>query len=79
MVAKAKRGKGESNHAYPGLCASIITSGQYLGVGFSAGSAYIGGCRAGTEKRGNPTTWKWVGTNHHITKVADDLARLNGS
>jgi hypothetical protein len=26
--------------------------------------------------RGNATTWKWVATNHHITKVLDDLARL---
>lgn len=78
LVAKAKRDKGGSNQAYPGLCSYLTASGRFLGPTFSAGSAYIDGCRTGSEKRGNQTTWKWVATNHHITKVVDDLARLNG-
>ncbi len=79
LVAKAKRTPGSSNHAYPGLCKLIIGSGSYHGSGYSAGSAYIEGCRTGATTRGNPTVWKWVATNHHITKVLDDLARLPGS
>jgi hypothetical protein len=78
LVAKAKREKGGSNKPYPGLCSSIVQSGHFLGTGFSAGSAYIDGCSAGTQKKGNPTVWKWVATNHHITKVVDDLAMLHG-
>ncbi|WOF43876.1 beta family protein [Sphingopyxis indica] len=60
------------------LSGSITTSPSYLGISHSAGSAYIDGCRAGTEKTGNLTTWRWVGTNHHIAKVVSDLATLHG-
>jgi len=76
LIARTKRKKGETNHAYPGLCGLIIGSGQYRGAAFSEGSAYIHGCHAGVLSRGNHTTWKWVATNHHITVVLDDLAKL---
>lgn len=76
LVARTKRVKGQTNHAYPGLCLSIMTSGQYMGPTFSQGSAYIHGCQSGTVTRGNPTTWKWVATNHHISVVLDDLSRI---
>lgn len=79
LVAKGKRDKGGGNQAYPGLCSYLTASGRFLGPSFSAGSAYIDGCRTGSEKRGNQTTWKWVATNHHITKVVNDLATLNAS
>jgi hypothetical protein len=79
LVAKAKRQKSNNNHAYPGLCGAIVSSGRFSGSAFSEGSRYIDGCRLGTEKMGNPTTWKWVATNHHITKVVADLARLSGT
>lgn len=79
LVAKAKRQKSNNNHAYPGLCGAIVASGDFAGISFSEGSAYIDGCRLGTEKMGNPTTWKWVATNHHITKVVADLASLSGT
>jgi len=79
LVAKAKRQKSNNNHAYPGLCGGIVSSGSFAGTAFSEGSRYIDGCRLGTEKMGNPTTWKWVATNHHITKVVSDLATLSGT
>jgi hypothetical protein len=79
LVAKAKRQKSNNNHAYPGLCGALVASGRFAGSAFSEGSRYIDGCRLGTEKMGNPTTWKWVATNHHITKVVADLARLSGT
>lgn len=76
LVARSKRKKGETNQAYPGLCGLILSSGQYHGATFSEGSAYIEDCHTGAAKRGNPTVWKWVATNHHITVVLDDLAKL---
>lgn len=79
LVAKAKRQKSNNHHAYPGLCGALVASGRFAGSAFSEGSKYIDGCRLGTEKMGNPTTWKWVATNHHITKVVADLARLSGT
>lgn len=79
LVAKAKRQKTGNNKAYPSLCGAIVATGQFSGAAFSEGSKYIDGCRQGTEKLGNQTTWKWVATNHHITKVTDDLAKLSGT
>ena len=79
LVAKTKRQKSNNNHAYPGLCGAIIASGSFAGAAFSEGSKYIDDCRLGIEKMGNPTTWKWVATNHHITKVVSDIAKLSGT
>ena len=76
VIARAKGAPRGSNHSYPGLCGLVTVSGFYLGRGYSAGSEYIDDCRTGVASRGNATTWKWVATNHHITKVLDDLARL---
>lgn len=60
------------------LCGSIVSSGRFLGSSFSLGSAYVHDCRAGTAKTGNLTTWRWVGTNHHIAKAVVDLSTLHG-
>lgn len=76
IVARARGAPRGSNQAYPSLCGLVTGSGAYLGSHFSAGSAYIANCQTGAVTRGNATTWKWVATNHHITKVLDDLAKL---
>lgn len=76
IIARARGARRGSNQAYPSLCGLVTSSGSYLGSRFSAGSEYIANCQVGAVKRGNATTWKWVATNHHITKVLDDLSRL---
>lgn len=76
IIARARGSPRGSNQAYPTLCGLVTGSGAYLGSGFSAGSEYIANCQTGAVTRGNATTWKWVATNHHITKVLDDLAKL---
>lgn len=76
IIARARGAPRGSNQAYPNLCGLVTGSGAYLGSRFSAGSEYIANCQTGAATRGNATTWKWVATNHHITKVLDDLARL---
>lgn len=76
IIARARGAPRGSNQAYPVLCGLVTGSGAYLGRGYSAGSEYIDNCRTGAASRGNATTWKWVATNHHITKVLDDLAKL---
>ncbi|MGZ8285051.1 MAG: beta family protein [Allosphingosinicella sp.] len=76
IIARAKGSPPGSNQPYPALCGLVTGSGVYLGSHFSAGSEYIANCQTGAATRGNPTTWKWVATNHHITKVLDDLSKL---
>jgi len=78
MITKGNNVRDNGFEQYRGQCSRISSCAQYLGEGFSAGSKYIAGCGKGSEKTGNMTTWRWVGTNHHLTKVVSDLASLHG-
>ena len=59
------------------LCNQIVSSDYYIDRNFSAGDEYIAECADGHAKTGNLTTWRWVGTNHHVQKVIADLATLD--
>ena len=61
---------------YKSMCENVASSAYFCGSGYSKGDEYILGCSQGRESTGNLTTWRWVGVNHHITKVVDDLANL---
>lgn len=63
---------------YRDCCGEVLKSGKAFPLGYSAGSDYVRGCHGKTSGTGNLTTWRWVGTNHHITKVVDDLANHFG-
>lgn len=72
----AKGGASRGNHAqFKALCSQIIANSP-LAEGLSAGGDYIRLCAEGKVSTGNQTTWRWVGTNHHLTKVLADLAML---
>jgi hypothetical protein len=55
---------------YRNHCRTVMTSGYYFGEDFSAADKYISECSKGAESTGNLTTWRWVGTNHHLEVVA---------
>lgn len=78
FITKGNNVRDNGYGQYRGQCGTVITSGHIAASGYSAGSDYIRGCDAKTEKTGNLTTWRWVGTNHHITRVVDDLASFHG-
>jgi hypothetical protein len=63
---------------YQRLCQELTAQPYFDGPGYSAGDDYIAGCAAGTERTGNLTTWVWVSTNRHLTKVTTDLAIFHG-
>ncbi|GLV28000.1 hypothetical protein TomTYG75_05240 [Sphingobium sp. TomTYG75] len=77
IIAKGSNVRDNGFAQYQTCSGTITTSPLFLGAHFSRGSAYIDGCRLGTEKTGNLTTWRWVGTNQHITKAVSDLASLS--
>lgn len=60
------------------MCANLVAQPFFAGAGFSAGDAYIADCAAGKVTTGNLSTWVWVSTNHHLTKVVSDLAIAHG-
>lgn len=62
---------------YLGMCQELTKQPYFSGSAFSAADAYIVGCAAGTEPTGNLSTWVWVSTNRHVTKVVHDLSNLH--
>lgn len=78
LIAKGPNVRDNGFGQYRERCRSVVESASYLGRAFSTGSDYIDKCRAGTSSTGNLTTWRWVGTNHHMAKVVHDLATAYG-
>jgi len=76
------KGPNVRDHGYEqfrGHCGTVITSPHYLKPEFSYGDRYIDDCASGVAKTGNLSTWRMVGTNHHIEKVVSDVSSLFGS
>ena len=47
---------------------------EYYGINYSWGDGYISACADCSAGHGNLTTWRQVGTNHHLTLVANQIA-----
>ena len=60
-------------------CRDIIRSNHYKGADYSQGDLRIENTANGKENYGNLTTWKWVGVNHHITVVVQQVSSFHGS
>ena len=78
-VLKGRSVRDNGFQQYQQLCAAVVSSRHFAGRGMSQGDAYIEDCQKGNASTGNLTTWRWVGTNHHIEKVVRDIASLYGS
>lgn len=63
---------------YRDMCATVMNQPYFDGATFSAADEYIAECAAGRVPTGNLSTWVWVGTNRHLTRVVADLARFHG-
>ncbi len=60
------------------LSGDLVNHRAFAGPSFSWGDDYIVTCADGGPS-GNLTTWRQVGTNHHITMVVKQLAKWSGS
>jgi hypothetical protein len=56
---------------------NLVASPYFMGSGFSQADEHISKCAQGSVGPGNLSTWRWVGTTHHIEKIASDLASLS--
>jgi hypothetical protein len=79
IKGKNVRDKKFGYKQYRNLCKQVLASGYYCGSDFSWGDNYIQECASGTGKTGNLSTWRQVGTNHHIAKVVWDIASFYAS
>ena len=76
LIAKGPNVRDYGFGQYKQLCNEVVKSTHYCGKEFSSGDRYIYDCALGAAKTGNLTTWRWVGTNHHLEKVVQDVANL---
>ena len=70
------RGRSVKTHGweqYYNLCSDLLKRPEYMGVDFSWGDFYIQECAHRKVGTGNATTWRKVGTNHHIEYVLNQL------
>lgn len=72
-VIKGKSLKLHKHEQYFGIADKIRSSEYFLGENYSSGDEHLFRCIPGKAKAGNPLVWNWVASNHHITKVVNDL------
>lgn len=73
-IFKAASIKKHGSEQYYNLCADIVSSRVFTGETYSWGDGQIFNKSTRTGGPGNPTVWRQIGTNHHITLVVDQLS-----
>jgi len=73
IFLKGKSLKHKGFRQYIDQASEIVNADYYLGEQFSAGDWQLKRCCTDQKNTGTATTWNWVGNNHHITKVVNDL------
>lgn len=61
---------------YRDLSRELVRRPEFCGAAFSWGDRFISECAAGKAGTGNATTWRQVGTSHHLTFVVRQIASL---
>lgn len=77
LIFKGKTAKKEGFNIVnvKAACKKLVKSSYYSGKDFSEGDAMIYSISDGTIKKGgNPTTWRMIGTNHHIEFIINLLS-----
>lgn len=58
------------------LSRRLCSDRRYFGENYSHGDKFIFDCARRTKNPGSLTTWREVGTSHHITVVVDQISNL---
>jgi Beta protein len=77
LILRGHNLSGPEGHGqFRQLARQLIAHSEYRGPSFSDGDRYIHDCAQGFGGTGNPTTWRRVAVNHHLTLVTRELASL---
>ena len=79
LIVKGKNVRQYGFDQYFELCRTLVELPEYSGENFSWGDRFIMRCARGSGGPGNATTWRKVGTNHHLTLVAQQLATVGAA
>lgn len=74
LVVKGRNVRQYGFDQYFDLCRVLVDRPEYSGADYSWADRYIADCAERRSGPGNATTWRKVGTNHHLTLVARQLA-----
>jgi hypothetical protein len=74
LVVKGRNVRQYGFDQYYELARLLVDLPQFAGEEFCWGDRFIARCARGETGPGNATTWRKVGTNHHITLVVRELA-----
>jgi len=79
LIAKGRvlNSANRAKDQYPLLCQQLIKHQAYCGKSFSWGDEYIYKCAHNQGGPGNATTWRHVGTSHHLAFVVDQISSLS--
>lgn len=78
LILKARSLRKNGFDQFFGVCRDLVDRPEYSGINFSWGDKYISDCADGMDGPGNLTTWRKVGTSHHLAFVVRQLANLSG-
>ena len=78
-IVKGKNVKDYGLTQFHELSQIVVNSRYYLDPNLSYGDEYIKNCADKNVSSGNLTTWRQVGTNHHIEKARYDIANFYAS
>ncbi len=79
LILKGKNLKDHGYSQFHQVSRNLLNDPHYSGPQFSWGDRYINECARGRASCGNLTTWRKVGTSHHIAYVRQQLATLASS
>lgn len=79
LIARGENVRDYGFGQHKDLCNLVVTHRGYYGTTFSVADKYIYDCAKGIASTGNLTTWRWVGTNHHLEVAARGAANLVAS
>ncbi len=79
LVLKGRNLRDNGFEQFREVSRELLAAPEYSGPSFSWGDRYIEGCAYERTGTGNLTTWRQVGTSHHLSYVVRQLANLYGS
>lgn len=74
LIVKAGSIKRYKMDQFRELSDTLRRRPEYYGLTYSWGDKYINECADYSVGKGNLTTWRQVGTNHHLTLVGNQIA-----
>lgn len=78
MILKGRGVRRAGFDQFRDLCSDLLQLPGYCGQQFSWGDQYINECAQSLTGPGNATTWRKVGTNHHLEFVVQQISSLPG-